>query len=128
MNDYIKVVVVGDNGVGKTRLVCARAYLQVKVVGVDVEERYKNIYFSVRSSVTACQDPRANNMGHRSVQNLQRCTCALLKFANVRHYSVFSCTQVLEKSVFTVDEIEVSLRMWDTFGDHHKDRRFAYEK
>ena len=36
--------------------------------------------------------------------------------------------QVLEKSVFTVDEIEVSLRLWDTFGDHHKDRRFAYEK
>ena len=33
---------------------------------------------------------------------------------------------MLEKSVFTVDEIEVSLRMWDTFGDHHKDRRFAY--
>ena len=27
-----KVVVVGDNGVGKTRLVCARAYLQVSVL------------------------------------------------------------------------------------------------
>ena len=26
--ELVKVVVVGDNGVGKTRLVCARAYLQ----------------------------------------------------------------------------------------------------
>ena len=25
-----------------------------------------------------------------------------------------------------VDGIKVSLRLWDTFGDHHKDRRFAY--
>jgi len=25
-----------------------------------------------------------------------------------------------------VDEVSVSLRLWDTFGDHHKDRRFAY--
>ena len=37
-------------------------------------------------------------------------------------------TQVLDKSQLTVDEVEVSLRLWDTFGDHHKDRRFAYEK
>ena len=36
--------------------------------------------------------------------------------------------QVLDKSQLTVDEVEVSLRLWDTFGDHHKDRRFAYEK
>ena len=26
--EVVKVVLVGDNGVGKTRLVCARAYLQ----------------------------------------------------------------------------------------------------
>lgn len=25
-----------------------------------------------------------------------------------------------------MDEVSVSLRLWDTFGDHHKDRRFAY--
>lgn len=25
-----------------------------------------------------------------------------------------------------VDDVSVSLRLWDTFGDHHKDRRFAY--
>ncbi len=34
--------------------------------------------------------------------------------------------QVLENSWNTVDGVEVSLRLWDTFGDHHKDRRFAY--
>jgi hypothetical protein len=33
---------------------------------------------------------------------------------------------VLENSWNTVDGVEVSLRLWDTFGDHHKDRRFAY--
>ena len=35
---------------------------------------------------------------------------------------------VLEKSNMTVDEVDISIRLWDTFGDHHKDRRFAYEK
>lgn len=25
-----------------------------------------------------------------------------------------------------MDDVSVSLRLWDTFGDHHKDRRFAY--
>lgn len=25
-----------------------------------------------------------------------------------------------------VDGVNVSLRLWDTFGDHEKDRRFAY--
>ena len=31
--------------------------------------------------------------------------------------------QVLENSWLTVDGVDVSLRLWDTFGDHHKDRR-----
>ena len=34
--------------------------------------------------------------------------------------------QVLENSMMTLDGVNVSLRLWDTFGDHHKDRRFAY--
>lgn len=34
--------------------------------------------------------------------------------------------KVLERSRDVVDEVSVSLRLWDTFGDHHKDRRFAY--
>ncbi|XP_071948488.1 rho-related BTB domain-containing protein 1-like isoform X2 [Antedon mediterranea] len=36
------------------------------------------------------------------------------------------CQQVLENSWETVDGVSVSLRLWDTFGDHEKDRRFAY--
>ncbi|XP_043105816.1 rho-related BTB domain-containing protein 2 isoform X2 [Puntigrus tetrazona] len=35
-------------------------------------------------------------------------------------------TSVLERSRDVVDDVSVSLRLWDTFGDHHKDRRFAY--
>ncbi|KAG4075261.1 hypothetical protein HA402_003052 [Bradysia odoriphaga] len=33
---------------------------------------------------------------------------------------------VLERSWEIVDNVNVSLRLWDTFGDHDKDRRFAY--
>lgn len=33
---------------------------------------------------------------------------------------------VLERSWDVVDGVHVSLRLWDTFGDHEKDRRFAY--
>ncbi|XP_019352241.1 rho-related BTB domain-containing protein 1 isoform X2 [Alligator mississippiensis] len=40
--------------------------------------------------------------------------------------STFSSGEVLERSRDVVDEVSVSLRLWDTFGDHHKDRRFAY--
>ncbi|KAK3878684.1 hypothetical protein Pcinc_016692 [Petrolisthes cinctipes] len=34
--------------------------------------------------------------------------------------------EVLERSCVVVDGVNVSLRLWDTFGDHDKDRRFAY--
>lgn len=34
--------------------------------------------------------------------------------------------EVLERSLEVVDSVSVSLRLWDTFGDHDKDRRFAY--
>ncbi|XP_076354179.1 rho-related BTB domain-containing protein 1-like isoform X2 [Tachypleus tridentatus] len=33
---------------------------------------------------------------------------------------------VLERSWDVVDGVSISLRLWDTFGDHDKDRRFAY--
>ncbi|XKL61754.1 hypothetical protein PGB90_001587 [Kerria lacca] len=36
------------------------------------------------------------------------------------------CKDVLERSCEVVDGVNVSLRLWDTFGDHEKDRRFAY--
>lgn len=32
----------------------------------------------------------------------------------------------MERSWDVVDGVNVSLRLWDTFGDHDKDRRFAY--
>lgn len=35
-------------------------------------------------------------------------------------------SKVLERSWEVVDSVNVSLRLWDTFGDHEKDRRFAY--
>lgn len=38
----------------------------------------------------------------------------------------FICLKVLERSWEVVDGVNVSLRLWDTFGDHEKDRRFAY--
>ncbi len=38
----------------------------------------------------------------------------------------FLLQQVLERSWEVVDGVNVSLRLWDTFGDHEKDRRFAY--
>ena len=31
-----------------------------------------------------------------------------------------TCGQVLDNSRVTVDGVDVSLRLWDTFGDHHK--------
>ena len=34
--------------------------------------------------------------------------------------------EVLERSCSVIDGVNVSLRLWDTFGDHEKDRRFAY--
>ncbi|XP_071506571.1 rho-related BTB domain-containing protein 1-like [Diadema antillarum] len=36
------------------------------------------------------------------------------------------CQEVLENSWETIDGVNVSLRLWDTFGDHEKDRQFAY--
>ncbi|PRD33893.1 UNVERIFIED_CONTAM: Rhobtb2 [Trichonephila clavipes] len=33
---------------------------------------------------------------------------------------------VLKRSWMIVDGVNVSLRLWDTFGDHEKDRKFAY--
>jgi hypothetical protein len=41
-------------------------------------------------------------------------------------YVCLTCLQVLERSWEMVDGVNVSLRLWDTFGDHEKDRRFAY--
>lgn len=48
------------------------------------------------------------------------------KFVILNIYIYITLCQVLERSWEIVDNVNVSLRLWDTFGDHEKDRRFAY--
>ena len=48
------------------------------------------------------------------------------KINNIHLVELLILPKVLENSWTVVDGIKVSLRLWDTFGDHHKDRRFAY--
>ncbi|XP_078390977.1 rho-related BTB domain-containing protein 1-like isoform X2 [Cetorhinus maximus] len=85
--ETIKCVVVGDNAVGKTRLICARA----------------------------C---------NATLTQYQLLATHVPTVWAIDQYRV--CQEVLERSRDVVDEVPVSLRLWDTFGDHHKDRRFAY--
>lgn len=47
-------------------------------------------------------------------------------FSFVLIHSPHYVMKVLERSWEAVDGVNVSLRLWDTFGDHDKDRRFAY--
>ncbi|CAB1319371.1 unnamed protein product [Coregonus sp. 'balchen'] len=77
----------GDNAVGKTRLICARA----------------------------C---------NATLTQYQLLATHVPTVWAIDQYRV--CQEVLERSRDVVDEVSVSLRLWDTFGDHHKDRRFAY--
>ena len=58
-------------------------------------------------------------------QNKRTFTPKIRKFEGITVY-LFPLLQVLENSWTTVDGVNISLRLWDTFGDHHKDRRFAY--
>ncbi|XP_067883703.1 rho-related BTB domain-containing protein 2-like isoform X4 [Heterodontus francisci] len=85
--ETIKCVVVGDNAVGKTRLICARA----------------------------C---------NATLTQYQLLATHVPTVWAIDQYRV--CQEVLERSRDVVDQVPVSLRLWDTFGDHHKDRRFAY--
>jgi Rho-related BTB domain-containing protein 1/2 len=87
--ELVKVVVVGDNGVGKTRLVCARAYMQSVPMSQLLKTHVPTIWA-------------------------------------IDQYRIYK--EVLEKSWMNIDGVDVGLRLWDTFGDHHKDRRFAYER
>lgn len=36
--------------------------------------------------------------------------------------------EVLQRSYELVDGVNISLRLWDTFGNHDKDRKFAYQR
>ncbi|CAN8023748.1 unnamed protein product, partial [Ixodes persulcatus] len=85
--ELVKCVVVGDTGVGKTRLICAKA----------------------------C---------NTKVSLPQLMTTHIPTVWAIDQYRIYK--DVLERSWEVVDSVSVSLRLWDTFGDHDKDRRFAY--
>ncbi|XP_075924465.1 rho-related BTB domain-containing protein 1-like isoform X3 [Petromyzon marinus] len=85
--EVIKCVVVGDNAVGKTRLICARACSSAPPTHAQAGTHVPTVWA-------------------------------------IDHYR--ACPEVLERSRGMVDDVNVSLRLWDTFGDHHKDRKFAY--
>ncbi|KAG1686692.1 Rho-related BTB domain-containing protein 2 [Nymphon striatum] len=85
--ELVKCVVVGDNAVGKTRLICARA--------CDARVSLSQLMITHIPTVWAIDQYRIDK-------------------------------EVLERSWDVVDGVSVSLRLWDTFGDHDRDRRFAY--
>ncbi|KAL9984001.1 hypothetical protein ACROYT_G006253 [Oculina patagonica] len=88
--ELIKCVLVGDTGVGKTRLICAQA------VGVGIP---------------APQDTKQH-----------------LHFPTVFAIDQYHVSQeIRERANFRVDGVDVALRLWDTFGDHEFNRKFAYQ-
>lgn len=88
-DQWVKCVVVGDSGVGKTCLVCSRAS--------DTKYSLPQLVKTKVSTVWA-----------------------------IDHYR--TDTEILRRSWCEVDGVTVSLRLWDTFGYHDKDRRFAYSR
>ncbi|XP_014774745.1 rho-related BTB domain-containing protein 2 [Octopus bimaculoides] len=85
--EFVKCVIVGDPGVGKTCLICAWA-----------------------TGVKYC----LNELVKTHVATVWA----------IDHYR--TDREILERSWIDVDGACVSLRLWDTFGYHDKDRRFAY--
>lgn len=53
-------------------------------------------------------------------------TKTYVSIIHLEYHCEMSFSKVLERSWEVVDSVNVSLRLWDTFGDHEKDRRFAY--
>ena len=89
--ELIKCVVIGDTGVGKTRLICAEA------LGVGIPA------------------PQATQKQH-------------LHFPTVFAIDQYHVSQeIRERANFKVDGVDVALRLWDTFGDHEFNRKFAYQ-
>lgn len=88
--ETIKCVVVGDNNVGKTKLVCARAY-----------SHHRRGHHYMKPGGHHIPTVWAND-----------------------HYR--NEIDVLNNARDCIDGVNVSLRLWDTFGDHNKNRRFSY--
>ena len=89
-SELIKCVVIGDTGVGKTRLICAEA------LGVGIpppQATQKHLHFPTVFAID--------------------------------QYHVSQ--QIRERANFKVDGVDVALRLWDTFGDHEFNRKFAYQ-
>lgn len=93
--ELIKCVVVGDSGVGKTKLICAQALGQ-SISPEPLRSQLQCRHGSHKPSV----------------------------FAIDKYYK---SSDIQERSNLTVDGVPVALRLWDTFGDHQKDRIFAYQ-
>lgn len=91
-HELIKCVLVGDTGVGKTRLICAQA------VGVGIP--------------APVPQPTKQHLHFPTV------------FA-IDQYHV--SPEIRERANFRVDGVDVALRLWDTFGDHEFNRKFAYQ-
>jgi len=89
--ETIKCVVVGDNNVGKTRLICSRAYNEIAP--------------NKRCMTNSCHVPTVWAIDQYRMDK-----------------------EVLKNARCNIDGVDVSLRLWDTFGDHHKNRKFAFGK
>ncbi|CAB3994898.1 rho-related BTB domain-containing 2-like [Paramuricea clavata] len=93
--ELIKCVVVGDGGVGKTKLICAQA------LGQSIQPEPK------RTHVHCIHGSHKPSV-----------------FAIDKYYK---SAEIQARSNMIVDGVPVALRLWDTFGDHQKNRRFAYQ-
>lgn len=115
--ETIKCVVVGDNAVGKTRLICARAcnatLTQYQLLATHVPTVWAIDQYRVCQEVWTFIFPLMTLQKH------------MISIATHKSNAIV-VLKVLERSRDVVDDVSVSLRLWDTFGDHHKDRRFAY--
>ena len=93
--ELIKCVVVGDGGVGKTKLICAQA------LGQSIQPEPKRTHMHC---IHGSHKPSV--------------------FAIDKYYK---SAEIQARSNMVVDGVPVALRLWDTFGDHQKNRRFAYQ-
>lgn len=112
--ECVKCVVVGDTAVGKTRLICARVYSKKSTLSQLLSTHVPTVW--AIDQYRMCKDV--------TYQSLFGVTIAIIRWNWSQIW--FDNFQVLEGSWKTVDGVHVSLRLWDTFGDHEKDRRFAY--